>query len=54
MRIRNVDQFVVVFEIEVVMRGDVGIEIGLGAVDADLAQQARIGELIEGVVDGGE
>jgi len=40
MRVRNVDQFVVVLEIEVVMRRDVGVEIGLGAVNADLAQQA--------------
>ena len=54
MRVGNVDQLVVVFEIEVVMRRHVGIEIGLGAVDADLAQQARIGQLIERVVDGRE
>src|SRR6202163_3580042 len=54
MWIRNVDQFVVVFEIEVVMRGHVGVEIGLGAVDADLAQQASIGQLVERVVDGRE
>ena len=40
MRIRDVDQLVIVFEIEVVMRADVGVEIGLGAVDADLAQQS--------------
>jgi hypothetical protein len=54
MRIRDVDQFVVVLEIEVVMRGHVGVEIGLGAVDTDLPQQARIGQLVERVVDGGE
>ena len=54
MRIGNVDQLVIVLEIEVVMRGDVGVEIGLGAVDADLAQQAGIGQLVERVVDGGE
>ena len=54
MRVGNVDQLVVVFEIEVVMRRHVGVEIGLGAVDADLAQQAGIGQLIERVVDGGE
>ena len=34
------------------VRGDVGVEIGLGAVDADLAQQAGIGQLVERVVDG--
>jgi hypothetical protein len=54
MRIRDIDQFVVVLEIEVVMRRHIGVELGLGAVDADLAQQARIRELIEGVVDRGE
>src|ERR1700694_777840 len=54
MRVRNVDQFVVVFEIEVVMRRHVGVEIGLGAVDADLAQQPCIGQLVEGVVGGCE
>src|ERR1700733_9721474 len=37
MRIGDVDQFVIVFKIEVMMRGHVGVEIGLGAVDADLA-----------------
>src|SRR2546425_4556158 len=52
MRVGNVDQLVVVFEIEVVVRGDVGVEIGLGAVDRYLAQETRIGELIERVVDG--
>ena len=50
MRVRNVDQLVIVLEIEVMMRRDVGVEIGLGAVDADLAQQARIGQLVERVV----
>jgi transposase-like protein len=53
MRVRNIDQFVVIFEIEVVMRRHVGVEIGLGAVNADLAQQAGIGQLVERVVDGG-
>ena len=32
----------------------VGVEIGFGAVDADLAQQAGIGQLVERVVDGRE
>ena len=36
------------------MRRHVGVEISLGAVDADLTQQARIGQLIERVVDGRE
>src|SRR6267154_4075323 len=54
MRIGDIDQLVIVFEIEVVVGGDVGVEIGLGAVDADLAQETGIGELIERVVDGGE
>ena len=40
MRIRNVDQLVIVLEIEVVVRGDVGVEIGFGAVDADLPQKS--------------
>ena len=52
MRVGNINQLVVILEIEVVVRGDVGVEIGLCAVDRDLAQETRIGELIERVVDG--
>jgi hypothetical protein len=54
MRVGDIDQLVIVLEIKVMMRRHVGVEIGLGAVDADLTQQAGIGELIERVVDGGQ
>ena len=37
----NVDQRVVAFDEEMMMRRGVGVEIGLRAVDRDLAQQAR-------------
>src|SRR3954453_1581238 len=50
MLIRDVDQLVVVLEIEMVMGGDIGIEIGLGAVDADLTEQTRIGQLVQRIV----
>src|SRR5277367_4638067 len=36
MRVGNIDQLVIVFEIEMMMRRHVGVEIGLGAVNADL------------------
>src|SRR3954470_14491321 len=36
LRIRDVHQFVVALDVEVVMCADIGVEIGLGAVDADL------------------
>src|SRR6185312_9548177 len=51
---RDVEHLVRAFDEEVVMRRDVGIEVGLGAVDRDLAQQADLGELVQRVVDGGE
>src|SRR3954447_1548548 len=54
MRVRYVDQLVIVFEIEVMVRRDVGIEIGLGSIDADLTQQAGVGQLVKRVVDRGE
>ena len=44
---RNVDQRVFAFDEEVVVIGDVGIEIGLGTVDGDLPQQADVGELVQ-------
>src|SRR6188474_1458208 len=52
--VRDVHQRVVALHEEVVMRGGVGVEIGLRAVDRDLAQQADLGELMQRVVDGGE
>ena len=54
MRVRNVHQFVIVFEIEVMVRRHVGVEIGLGAIDADLTQQSRVGQLVERIVNGGK
>src|ERR1043166_4755727 len=54
MRIGNVDQLVTALKVEVMMRGDVGVEVGLGAVDTDLTQQTGIGQLVQRIVDGGE
>jgi hypothetical protein len=34
--------------------GRVGVKIGLRAIDRDLAQQTRFGELMQSVVDGCE
>src|SRR5579863_2629291 len=49
---RNIEQIVLVLDEEVMVLGIVGVEIGLGAVDRDLAQQADFGELVQRVVDG--
>ena len=43
-----------VLEEEVVVLARVGVEIGLGAVDRELAQEPRFGELVQGVVDRGQ
>src|SRR6266545_1468182 len=50
--IRNVEQRVLALDEEVMVLGIVGVEIGLGAVDRDLAQEAHVGELVQRVVDG--
>ena len=39
---------------EMVVVRRVGVEIGLGAFHRDLAQEARLGELVQRIVDGGE
>jgi hypothetical protein len=39
MRILDIDQLMAVLEVVVMVGRDVGVEIGLGAVDADLTQQ---------------
>ena len=54
LRIGNVDQRVLALDEEMMMIRHVGVEIGLRAVDRDLAQQADIGELVQRVVDGRE
>ena len=50
----NVDERVMAFDKEMVMRRGVSVEVGLRAVDGDLAQQAGFGELMQRVVDGRE
>ena len=47
----HVDELTLVLEEEMVMLGRVGVEIGLGPVHRELAQEARFGELVQGVVD---
>src|SRR5262249_41054114 len=49
--IGNVEKCVLALDEEMVMLGIVGIEIGLGAVDCDLAQESNVGELVQRVVD---
>ncbi len=46
--VRDVEHEIVVLDEEVMMVGGVGVEIGLRPVDRDLAQQARLGELVGG------
>src|SRR5262249_16598505 len=51
---RDVENFIVVLDKEVVVVGGVGIEVGLGTVDGDLAEKPGLGELMQRVVDRGE
>ena len=51
---RNVHELAVLFDEEVVVVRRVGVEIGLAAVDRELAQKAGLGELMQRIVDGGE
>jgi hypothetical protein len=53
-RVGHVNQFATVLYIEVMVRRHIGVEVSLGAVDADLAQQSSIGEVVECVVYGRE
>ena len=50
----DVLQFAAVLDQEVVMIADIGVEIDAGAIDGDFAQQAGGGELVKGVIDGGQ
>ncbi len=43
----------VVLEVEMVVLGNVGVEIGPSGLHHHLAQQTGTGELVQGVVDGG-
>src|SRR5215470_8042576 len=45
--VRNVDERVLTLDEEVVVLGDVGVEIGLRAVHRDLTQQPDLGELMQ-------
>src|SRR3546814_4114102 len=49
---RNVLKAPAAFVVEVVMVGDVGVEVGTPGLDHHLAQQAGFGELMQAVVDG--
>ena len=51
---RDVDEGILALDEEVVVLARVGVEIGLGAVDRELAQQPGFGELVQRVVDGRE
>ncbi|MNT59329.1 hypothetical protein D3C72_1968310 [compost metagenome] len=48
----DIEDLVLTFDEEVVMVGDVGVEIGLGAFHREHADHARLGELMQRVVDG--
>src|SRR5215470_18853636 len=52
--VRNIDQIVLVLDEEVVVVRDVGVEIGLRAVDRHFSQQPGTGELMKRIVDRGE
>ena len=51
---RDVEQPARMLAEEMVVVGRIGVEIGLGALHRDLAQQAGPGELVQRVVDGRE
>ena len=46
-----IDQIFVVFDIHVMVIFHVGVEIGAPRIDDDFAQQAGIGELVQGVIN---
>ena len=48
---RNIDQAGFIFDKEMMMLGDIGVEIATRAVNNNLAQQARTQKLIERVVN---
>jgi hypothetical protein len=51
---RNVMQPAVCLIEEMMMGGDVGVEINAIRIDQDLAQKTRFGELMNGVIDRGQ
>jgi hypothetical protein len=51
---RHVHHHVLAFDEEVVVLDGVGVEIGLAALQRELAQEPDFRELVQGVVDGGE
>jgi hypothetical protein len=51
---RNVEHLVLALDEEMVVVGDVGVEIGPGAFDGENADHAGFGELMQRVVDGCE
>ena len=48
---RNIDQAGFIFDKEMMMLGDIGVEIAARMVDNNLAQQARAQKLVERVVN---
>src|SRR5262245_61156317 len=48
---RNVHQVAFALEIEMIVVRRVGVEVGLGAFNGELAQEAGAFELMQGVVD---
>ena len=50
----QIDQFPFVLNEKVMVIADIGVEIGAAAIDGDRAQQSGSGELVQGVVDGGQ
>src|SRR5262252_4308413 len=51
---RNIDEIVLALDKEVMMVRDIGVEVGLGAVDRHFPQQPGICELVKGVVNRGQ
>src|SRR5262245_66156854 len=52
--VRDIEQLLLAFHEEMMMRCHVGVEIRLGSVDRDLPQQTHLGELVQRVVNRGE
>jgi len=50
----DVHEFILVFNKKVMVSGIVGVEVGFGRIDRDLAQQTELGELVQRIVHRGE
>ena len=50
----DVHEFIFILDEKVMVSGIVGVEVGFGRIDRDLAQQTELGELVQRIVHRGE